>query len=74
MVGGYLGLGNAADCRTQPILRTAKIGFSRQIQESIDTLLTNDNNSHCDLVSPRSSGPRMDLKVSGKFSERLYDV
>jgi hypothetical protein len=54
MVGGYFGLGNAADCRTQPDLHAAETIFSRQIQEYIDTLQTNDNNSHCDLTSRRS--------------------
>jgi hypothetical protein len=54
MVGGYSGLGNAADCRTCPAFGVAKTSFSRQIQESIDTFLTNDNNSHCDLTSKQS--------------------
>jgi hypothetical protein len=33
----------------QRVFRAANPGFSRQIQEYIDTLPTNDNNSHCDL-------------------------
>jgi hypothetical protein len=33
---------------------TAISGFSRYIQEYIDTLQTNDNNSHCDLSSKKA--------------------